>query len=54
METMTEWYPALTKQECNSKELGTCYCGECEGEGDDVDTVSWSSSNPTGEVASNE
>jgi len=31
-----------------------CYtCGhlcECEGESDDVDTVSWSSSNPTGEV----
>ena len=54
METMNEWEPTLTKQECNSKELGACYCGECEGEGDDVDTVSWSSSNPTGEVASND
>ncbi len=35
-----------------------CYtCGhlcECEDESDDVDTVSWSSSNPTGEVEGNE
>jgi hypothetical protein len=30
METMREWDPALTKQECNNKELGACYCGECE------------------------
>ena len=29
-----------------------CVKCECEGEGDDVDTVSWSSSNPTGEVES--
>jgi len=34
METMTEWEPALTKEECNDKELGACYCGECEGEGE--------------------
>jgi hypothetical protein len=33
METMKEWDPALTKQECNNKELGACSCGECEGEG---------------------
>jgi hypothetical protein len=33
METMNEWEPALTKEECNSKELGACYCGECEREG---------------------
>jgi hypothetical protein len=33
MDTMNEWEPALTKEECNSKELGACYCGECEGEG---------------------
>jgi hypothetical protein len=26
-------------------------CIECERDGDDVETVSWSSSNPTGEVA---
>jgi hypothetical protein len=30
METMNDWEPALTKQECNNKELGACYCGECE------------------------
>jgi len=28
---MTEWEPALTKEECNKGELGACYCGECEG-----------------------
>jgi hypothetical protein len=33
MDTMNEWEPALTKEECNGKELGACYCGECEGEG---------------------
>lgn len=27
---MDEWEPALTKEECNNKELGACYCGECE------------------------
>ena len=27
---MKEWEPALTKEECNNKELGACYCGECE------------------------
>ena len=27
---MNEWKPALTKEECNNKELGACYCGECE------------------------
>jgi hypothetical protein len=27
---MKEWEPALTKEECNNRELGTCYCGECE------------------------
>jgi hypothetical protein len=30
METMNEWEPALTKEECNNKELDACYCGECE------------------------
>ena len=34
MMTMNEWKPALTKEECNNKELGTCYCGECEREGE--------------------
>ena len=34
METMNEWEPALTKEECNNKELDACYCGECEGEGE--------------------
>jgi len=29
---MTEWEPALTKEECNKGELGACYCGECERE----------------------
>jgi hypothetical protein len=29
---MTEWEPALTKEECNKGELGACYCGECGGE----------------------
>ena len=33
MDTMNEWEPALTKDECNDKELGACYCGECEREG---------------------
>ena len=27
---MREWEPALTKEECNNKELGNCYCGECK------------------------
>jgi len=27
---MREWEPSLTKEECNNKELGKCYCGECE------------------------
>jgi len=27
---MIEWEPALTKEECNNKELGACYCGKCE------------------------
>lgn len=27
---MKEWEPTLTKEECNSGELGACYCGECE------------------------
>jgi hypothetical protein len=26
---MKEWEPALTKEECNDRELGVCYCGEC-------------------------
>ena len=26
---MNEWEPALTKEECNNRELGACYCGEC-------------------------
>ena len=30
MATMNNWEPALTKEECNNKELGNCYCGECE------------------------
>jgi hypothetical protein len=30
MNTMREWEPSLTKEECNNKELGKCYCGECE------------------------
>jgi hypothetical protein len=30
MNTMREWEPSLTKEECNNKELGNCYCGECE------------------------
>jgi hypothetical protein len=29
---MKEWEPALTKEECNNRELGACYCGECGGE----------------------
>ena len=29
---MTDWEPALTKEECNNRELGACYCGECGGE----------------------
>jgi len=29
MHTMNDWEPALTKEECNNKELGICYCGEC-------------------------
>ena len=29
---MNEWEPALTKEECNNRELGACYCGECGGE----------------------
>ena len=28
--TMNDWEPSLTKEECNKKELGACYCGECE------------------------
>jgi hypothetical protein len=32
---MKEWEPTLTKEECNSGELGACYCGECE-------AISWS------------
>jgi hypothetical protein len=31
---MTEWEPALTKDECSNRELGACYCGECEREGE--------------------
>jgi len=30
MDTMRQWEPSLTKEECNNKELGNCYCGECE------------------------
>jgi len=30
---MKQWEPALTKEECNNRELGACYCGECEKEG---------------------
>jgi hypothetical protein len=30
MDIMREWEPALSKEECNNKELGKCYCGECE------------------------
>ncbi len=30
MNTMRQWEPSLTKEECNNKELGNCYCGECE------------------------
>jgi len=30
MDTMRQWEPSLTKEECNNKELGKCYCGECE------------------------
>ena len=29
-DVMREWEPSLTKEECNNKELGNCYCGECE------------------------
>jgi len=29
-DVMREWEPALTKEECNNKELGNCYCGECK------------------------
>ena len=29
-DVMLEWEPSLTKEECNNKELGKCYCGECE------------------------
>lgn len=29
---MNDWEPALTKEECNNRELGACYCGECGGE----------------------
>jgi len=29
---MKDWEPALTKEECNNRELGACYCGECGGE----------------------
>lgn len=28
---MNDWEPALTKEECNNRELGACYCGECGG-----------------------
>jgi hypothetical protein len=27
---MRKWEPSLSKEECNNKELGKCYCGECE------------------------
>ena len=27
---MREWEPSLSKEECNNKELGNCYCGECK------------------------
>jgi hypothetical protein len=30
MDVMREWEPSLTKEECNNKELGKCYCGECK------------------------
>ena len=30
MNVMREWEPSLTKEECNNKELGKCYCGECK------------------------
>jgi hypothetical protein len=30
MDIMNKWEPALTKEECNNKELGNCYCGECK------------------------
>jgi len=30
MDTMGKGEPSLTKEECNNKELGNCYCGECE------------------------
>jgi hypothetical protein len=30
MDIMNKWEPSLTKEECNNKELGNCYCGECE------------------------
>jgi hypothetical protein len=30
MDIMREWEPALSKEECNNKELGNCYCGECK------------------------
>jgi len=29
-DVMNKWEPALSKEECNNKELGKCYCGECE------------------------
>ena len=29
-DVMREWEPALSKEECNNKDLGNCYCGECE------------------------
>lgn len=29
-DVMRDWEPSLTKEECNNKELGKCYCGECE------------------------
>lgn len=29
-DVMWEWEPSLTKDECNNKELGKCYCGECK------------------------
>jgi len=30
MDIMNKWEPSLTKEECNNKELGNCYCGECK------------------------
>ena len=29
-DVMRDWEPSLTKEECNNKELGKCYCGECK------------------------